>query len=728
MSLTWAKTAQGNGSWTGFQSPWGFIFNHIADVNLDGFEDLIVFEGDFPRNPGAPPPADSSYQMHFFINDGTGNYVDQTAALIPGGIPETTTVTVSIFDDFNGDGRPDILASDNGWDGDPQPGAPNVLLLSNADGTYTDASTNIPGPARVSYTVAAGDIDGDGDLDIVDMSIGPRIGQFGMTTPGLLLNDGTGTFTEANARLPNTITDTYVLGGYTYSSTVFYIAELEDLNGDGAAELIVGQENNKGEPGAIIFWNNGLGQFSGASRTTLATPTWGAASEYSDIKVFDANGDGHLDILTAAHDGTVGGGYSLILNFGNGSGGFTDVTSTHLALPNSAAATSDVTIGDLQILDIDMDGDLDFFAKPFGNFQPNARPIIWLNNGSGNFNTTILWSSIQAFGQPGPLVMAPDGTGYNFVGIGNVFGDPSQGLYETFWMQNNTPASRTLNGDNLFDHLLGGAGAETLNGFAGHDWLNGGLGADAMNGGNGNDTYVVDNAGDTTVETDAADGYDTVRTSVTFDMAQFIERLDMIGNGNIGTNGNQLANTINGNSGNNLINGGANTDLMAGGGGNDTYAVDNIYDAVIEKAGEGQDAVYSSVDIALFGNVETLVLTENAVQGFGDDTDNQIFGNGNVNVLFGQGGTDYLLGLGGNDIFVITPENGAVDVIGDFEDGGPGAGDRIGIAGFGAGAAVYQVSTTSFEIRSGDNSITQQFILQGHSGAALVEGDDFYFA
>lgn len=114
--------------------------------------------------------------------------------------------------------------------------------------------------------------------------------------------------------------------------------------------------------------------------------------------------------------------------------------------------------------------------------------------------------------------------------------------------------------------------------------------------------------------------------------------------------------------------------------------------------------------------------------GFGDDTNNQIFGNGGVNVLFGQGGTDYLLGLGGNDIFVITPKNGAVDVIGDFEDGGLGSGDRIGIAGFGGGAQVAQVSQTSFEIRSADNSITQQFILIGHGGAELVEGEDFYFA
>lgn len=191
--------------------------------------------------------------------------------------------------------------------------------------------------------------------------------------------------------------------------------------------------------------------------------------------------------------------------------------------------------------------------------------------------------------------------------------------------------------------------------------------------------------------------------------------------------GNEGNDTLIGGSGTDTLDGGAGTDAMSGGMDNDTYAVDNSLDQVIELAGGGTDTVYSSVDLQLAGHVETLILTGNAVQGFGDATNNQIFGNGNVNVLFGQGGNDYLLGLGGDDIFVITPETGAFDVIGDFQGASVAGGDRIGIAGFGAGAAVFQVSQTSFEIRSADNSIVQQFVLQGHGGTALDAGD-FYFA
>ena len=190
--------------------------------------------------------------------------------------------------------------------------------------------------------------------------------------------------------------------------------------------------------------------------------------------------------------------------------------------------------------------------------------------------------------------------------------------------------------------------------------------------------------------------------------------------------GNELANVITGNDGDNYINGGAGTDLMIGGAGNDTYSVDNLLDIVQEEAGGGDDVVYSTQDIQLFGHIETLILIGDAVAGFGDDTNNQLFGNDGDNVLYGRGGVDYMEGGAGDDIFVITPENGVFDVIGDFTDGS----DRIGLSGFGSyadGARVFQVSSTSYEVRSADQSIVQTFVLQNYAGDVLDTGD-YYFA
>lgn len=285
-----------------------------------------------------------------------------------------------------------------------------------------------------------------------------------------------------------------------------------------------------------------------------------------------------------------------------------------------------------------------------------------------------------------------------------------------------------LFGDGGNNTIKGGGGADTVNGGGGDDRLDGGTAADTLQGGTGNDTYIVDNVGDVVTEA-AGDASDQVFTTVSYNVPENVEVLIMGGTADLQSFGTAARDIIIGNSGNNSLIGLGSNDVLQGGDGNDTYGVDNSSDAVVETATGGNDAVNTSVDFNLANspNVETLILRAGeatAVQAFGDDNANQLFGNEFTNNLFGAGGTDFMLGGGGADNFIITPEAGAVDVIGDWKAGGA---DRIGIAGFGAGAQVVQVSTASFEIRSADMSITQQFILQGYPGGTLVEGADFFF-
>ncbi|MBF0392441.1 MAG: M10 family metallopeptidase C-terminal domain-containing protein [Alphaproteobacteria bacterium] len=106
-----------------------------------------------------------------------------------------------------------------------------------------------------------------------------------------------------------------------------------------------------------------------------------------------------------------------------------------------------------------------------------------------------------------------------------------------------------------------------------------------------------------------------------------------------------------GTSGDDILNGGGATDtLLRGGAGNDLYRVDSAGDQVRESPDMGQDTVSSTIDFALPGNVEVLVLAETAhLEGTGNAQANHLFGNAGNNVLAGLGGADTIEGGGGDD-------------------------------------------------------------------------------
>ena len=110
-----------------------------------------------------------------------------------------------------------------------------------------------------------------------------------------------------------------------------------------------------------------------------------------------------------------------------------------------------------------------------------------------------------------------------------------------------------------------------------------------MVGGNGNDTYVVDNLGDVVLESTGG-GYDTVSSSVTFDLRLYdvtavaVEQINLTGSGNVNAYGNSLDNKLIGNSGNNEFEGGGGNDTIDGGAGFDVLKVDGVIsDFVITK-------------------------------------------------------------------------------------------------------------------------------------------------
>lgn len=148
--------------------------------------------------------------------------------------------------------------------------------------------------------------------------------------------------------------------------------------------------------------------------------------------------------------------------------------------------------------------------------------------------------------------------------------------------------SDRLNGGDGGDKLYGGSGGDGLDGGAGNDLLfgddastdtlrggdgndvlDGGGGSDQLFGGADNDLYIINGTGATLTEL-ANEGYDIVRSSISFTLGDNFEAVQLQGSADLDATGNALGNNLLGNSGANRLDGGAGVDTLNGGDGNDT--------------------------------------------------------------------------------------------------------------------------------------------------------------
>ncbi|SDI42521.1 Ca2+-binding protein, RTX toxin-related [Pseudomonas flavescens] len=135
------------------------------------------------------------------------------------------------------------------------------------------------------------------------------------------------------------------------------------------------------------------------------------------------------------------------------------------------------------------------------------------------------------------------------------------------------------------------------------------------------------------------------------------------GNGDDNVSGGEGDDLIEAGEGHDVLDGGLGADTLYGGQGNDVYVVDQAGDVVTEYPDEGIDQIISTVSWTLGDNLENLSLVgSSAIDGTGNDWDNELLGNSGDNILRGMAGDDLLNGGLGNDTYIVGNGDGG-DVI-----------------------------------------------------------------
>jgi hypothetical protein len=291
----------------------------IADLNGDGTADLATANN-------------SSNDISVLLGNGSGGFSAATGSpFAVGNAPSSVAIG-----DVNGDGKPDLATVKSCC------GLGDVtVLLGNGSGGFSAAAGSPFAVGDLPYSVAIGDLNGDGRPDLATANAGS-----GDVT--VLLGNGSGGFSAAAG-------NPFVAGTDPVSVAI------GDLNGDGRPDLATANVNSNN---VTALLGDGSGGFSAAVGSPFATGT-----NPFTVAIGDLNGDGRPDLATANVNSN-----NVTVLLGNGTGGF------------SAAAGSPFTVGDhpysVAIGDLNADGKPDLAsANAFSN-----NVTVLLGNSSGGFS------------------------------------------------------------------------------------------------------------------------------------------------------------------------------------------------------------------------------------------------------------------------------------------------------------------------------------------------------
>lgn len=331
------------------------------DLNSDGLPELIV-----------------PVRNVVLWNEGAGTFRQEP--LWGPAVQRPLVASSGIIADFTGNGNPDLICTVKDT---PDPETYPVLKLYRGDneGRFNTEGIRVhqaPLPMQYPSALTAGDIDGDGDLDLWVAQYRVPYEEGLVPTPFYDANDGYPAFlfrNDGNGQWTD-ITEAAGLAPKRFRRT--YAASLIDLNDDGSLDLL----NVNDYAGIDVYYNDGTGRFTDVTASVVdETANFGMSHTFADF-----NQDGILDFYVTGMSSTTARRLEY-MNLGRADyDKHTDMRKKmgygnrmYLSVPGGAylqpewkdkVARTGWTWG-CQAFDFDNDGDVDIYAAN-GHFTGNS--------------------------------------------------------------------------------------------------------------------------------------------------------------------------------------------------------------------------------------------------------------------------------------------------------------------------------------------------------------------